>query len=158
MKKFANSAVQSNKICGKVRKSQRQNFATKVRKSIKSFKMYHLKEKCKKIWNQERSNMSIRYFGLFCKTCNTSWPLFVTHCRIVSFQGLRLKVFTFSDNPSAENSKLSAESGRQRLQLLECIKRFINYAKLWILGKTSTIWLKTLLKGYELPKRFIRFT
>ena len=48
VKKFANSAVQSNKICGKVRKSQRQNFATKVRKSIKSFKMYHLKEKCKK--------------------------------------------------------------------------------------------------------------
>ena len=32
-----------------------------------------------------------------------------------------LIVFVFSDNLSAENSKLSAESGLQRLQLLECL-------------------------------------
>ena len=35
---------------------------------------------------------------------------------------LRLIVFAFSDNLSAENSKLSAESGHQRLQLLECMR------------------------------------
>ena len=50
----------SEKLCGvcfsvtkksaeKVRKSQHKNFATKVRKSIKSLKMHHLKAKCKKI-------------------------------------------------------------------------------------------------------------
>ena len=32
-----------------------------------------------------------------------------------------LIVFAFSDSLSAENSKLSAESGLQRLQLLECM-------------------------------------
>ena len=32
-----------------------------------------------------------------------------------------LIVFAFSDNLSAENSKLSAESGLQGLQLLECV-------------------------------------
>ena len=60
--------------------------------------------------------------GFFARLFNTSWPLFVTHCRIVSFQRLRLIVFAFSDNISAENYKLSAESGLQRLQLLECMK------------------------------------
>ena len=50
----------SEKVCGvcfsvtkksaeKVRKSRHKNFATKVRKSIKSLKMHHLKAKCKQI-------------------------------------------------------------------------------------------------------------
>ena len=50
----------SGKVCGvcfsdtkksaeKVRKSRHENFATKVRKSIKSLKMHHLKAKCIKI-------------------------------------------------------------------------------------------------------------
>ena len=59
--------------------------------------------------------------GFSTRLFNTSWPLIVTHCIIVSFQGLRLIVFAFSDNPSAENSKLSAESGRPGLVLLECM-------------------------------------
>ena len=33
----------------KVRKSRHKNFATKVRKSIKSLKMHHLKAKCQQI-------------------------------------------------------------------------------------------------------------
>ena len=41
--------------------------------------------------------------------------------RIVSFQGLRLIVFAFSDNLSAENCKLSAESGLPVLPLLGCM-------------------------------------
>ena len=61
--------------------------------------------------------------GFSARLFNTSWPLFVTHCRIVSFQGLRLIFFAFSDNLSAENYKLSAQSGLQRLQLLECMLR-----------------------------------
>ena len=40
---------------------------------------------------------------------------------IVIFQGLRLIVFASSDNLSAENYKLSAESGLQRLSLLGCM-------------------------------------
>ena len=50
----------SGKVCGvcfsvpkrsaeKVRKSRHENFASKVRKSIKSLKMHHLKAKCIKI-------------------------------------------------------------------------------------------------------------
>ena len=40
-------------------------------------------------------------------------------------------VFAFSDNLSAENLKLSAESGLQRLQLLECMgKTEMRFAKL----------------------------
>ena len=57
----------SGKVCGvcffsdkksaeKVCKSRHQNFATKVRKSIKSLKMHHLKAKCIKIWHQEHVN------------------------------------------------------------------------------------------------------
>ena len=42
-----------------------------------------------------------------------SSPLFLIYCRFDSFRVLR--------NLSAENSKLSAESGLQRLQLLECM-------------------------------------
>ena len=57
----------------------------------------------------------------FARLFNTSWPLFVTHCRIVSFQGVRLIVFAFSDNLSAENYKLSAESGLPGLSFLECM-------------------------------------
>ena len=49
VKQFAESAFQSQKICGKVRKSRHKNFATKIRKSIKSLKMHHLKAKCQKI-------------------------------------------------------------------------------------------------------------
>ena len=37
-KKSADSTFQSQKICGKVRKSQRQHFATRVRNSIKSLR------------------------------------------------------------------------------------------------------------------------
>ena len=57
----------SGKVCGvcfsvtkksaeKVRKSLHKNFASKVRKSIKSLKMHHLKAKCIKIWHQEHVN------------------------------------------------------------------------------------------------------
>ena len=57
----------SVKICGvcfsvtqksaeKVRKSRHENFASKVRKSIKSLKMHHLKAKCIKIWHKEHVN------------------------------------------------------------------------------------------------------
>ena len=57
----------SGKVCGvcfsvtkksaeKVRKSRHKIFATKVRKSIKSLKMHHLKAKCIKIWHQEHDN------------------------------------------------------------------------------------------------------
>ena len=59
--------------------------------------------------------------GFFARLFNTSWPLFVTHNRIVSFQGVRLLVFAFSDNLSAENYKLSAESGLPGLSFLECM-------------------------------------
>ena len=48
-KKYADSAFQSKKSAEKVRKSQQQNFEIKVRKSIKSLKMYDLKAKFKKI-------------------------------------------------------------------------------------------------------------
>ena len=41
---------------------------------------------------------------------SASWSLFATHCTSVSFWVPRLIVFVFSDNLSAENSKLSAES------------------------------------------------
>ena len=39
----------TNKSAEKVRKSRRNDFATNVRKSIKSLKMHHLKAKCIKI-------------------------------------------------------------------------------------------------------------
>ena len=38
-----------------------------------------------------------------------------------------LILFAFSDNLSAENSKLSAESRLQRLQLLECMAMMDDY-------------------------------
>ena len=60
--------------------------------------------------------MIIRDFGLFARLFNTSWPLFVTHCRIVSFQGLTLIVFVFSDNLSAENLNFSADFYIQLIQ------------------------------------------
>ena len=44
--KFAESAFQSQKSAKKVRKSRHKNFATKVRKSIKSLKIHHWKAKC----------------------------------------------------------------------------------------------------------------
>ena len=102
----------SGKVCGvcfsvtknsadKMRKSWHKNFATKVPKSIKSLKMHHSKAKCIKLWHQEHVNQR---FSAFCQRLfKTSGPLFVTHCRIVSFQGLRLIVFAFSENLSAEN-------------------------------------------------------
>ena len=62
--------------------------------------------------------------GFFARLFNTSWPLFVTHSRIVSFQGVRLIVFAFSDNLSAENYKLSAESGLPGLSFLECMGKY----------------------------------
>ena len=96
----------SGKVCGvcfsvtknsaeKMRKSWNKNFATKVPKSIKSLKMHHSKAKCIKLWHQEHVNQR---FSAFCQRLfKTSGPLFVTHCRIVSFQGLRLIVFAFSE-------------------------------------------------------------
>ena len=41
-------------------------------------------------------------------------PLFITHFRIDRCQVLKLIVFVFSDNLSAENEKLSADSGNPR--------------------------------------------
>ena len=76
-----------SKICRKIAKIGK----TKLRQSINSLKMHHSKVKCQKI------------LDFSAKLFNTSWPLFATHCRIVSFQGLRLIVFAFSDNLSAEN-------------------------------------------------------
>ena len=45
----------------------------------------------------------------------------MTNFRIFCSWVLRLIVFAFSDNLSAENSKLSAEFVLQLLQLLECM-------------------------------------
>ena len=67
--------------------------------------------------------------GLAKVHCGATPPsvmvLFVTHFRIVSFQGPRLIVFAFSDNLSAENYKLSAESGLPGLSFLECMHLFL---------------------------------
>ena len=59
---------------------------------------------------------------MLCKTClhtlvfeDASSPLVLTYCIA------ELIFFAFSDNLSAENSKLSADSGLQRIQLLECM-------------------------------------
>ena len=62
----------------------------------------------------ESKNVLIRDFGFFCKTFKHCFTYTITHCIMVCFQVLRLIVLAFSDNSSAE-------SGLQRLQLLECM-------------------------------------
>ena len=84
----------------------------KVRKSIKSLKHGSLKAKDLK---------PRTYFGLFYKTFQFLLNCFLTHCRIDSFQILRLIVLALSHNLSAEKSKLSVESGIKGLLLLECM-------------------------------------
>ena len=66
--------------------------------------------------------MIIRDFGLFARLFNTSWPLFVTHCRIVSFQGLRLIVFCVLRQSCCGKFEFSAESGHPGHPLLGCMK------------------------------------
>ena len=65
--------------------------------------------------------MLIRDFGLFCKTSQH----FLTF--ICNRLDLRLTVFAFSDNLSAEHYKLSAKSGLQGLSLLGCMKNFYEF-------------------------------
>ena len=104
------------KSAEKVRKSQHYNFATTVRKSIKVSKCTIPKQNVKR---SDTRNMLIRDFGLFLQYFST--PLFVTHCRIVSFQGLRVRLTV-----SAFTDKLSAESGLPGLSLLECMLIILN--------------------------------
>ena len=80
--------------------------------------MHHLNIKC-----QSKSRIVLYYDYMLYKTFlhtlvfkDASSPLFLTYCRI--------DIFCFSDNLSAENSNLSAESGIQRIQLLECMLPF----------------------------------
>ena len=61
------------------------------------------------------------YDYMLCKTFlhtlvfeDASSPLFLTYCRFF--------FFAFPDNLAAENSKLSADSGIQRIQFLECMR------------------------------------
>ena len=65
--------------------------------------------------------MLIRDMGFSARLVSTSWPYFEAYCQIVSFWAFKLIVFAFSNNLSAENSKLSAEFVLQLLQLLECM-------------------------------------
>ena len=73
--------------------------------------MHHLKIKCQ---SESRSvfiltaNLNAR---LFYKLWSAKMPLHLAE----------LIFFAFSDNLSAENSKLSADSGIQRIQFLECM-------------------------------------
>ena len=71
--------------------------------------------------------MLIRDMGFSARLVSTSWPLFETYCRIVSFGVFKLIVFAFSNNLS-ENSKLSAEFV---LQLLECMQQTIGGHIVW---------------------------
>ena len=70
--------------------------------------------------NVKRSETKNFYASLF-NTKSSDWPLFITHCRIDSWQILRLIVIAFWENLSAENSKLSADSGIHGIPLLECL-------------------------------------
>ena len=62
----------------------------------------------------------------FCKTCQHLLTFIcICICRIVvNFRVLSRIFFAFSDNPSAENSKLSVNSGNHGILLLECMYGF----------------------------------
>ena len=66
----------------------------------------------------ETKNMLIRDMGFSARLVSTSWPLFETHCRIVIFWAFKLIIFAFSNNLSAANLKLSADSG---IKLFGCM-------------------------------------
>ena len=60
--------------------------------------------------------MLIRDMGFSARLVSTSWPLFETYCRIVSFWVLKLIVFTFPNNRSNSNCLRSLYSSYSSFQ------------------------------------------
>ena len=107
-KKFWDSAFQSQKICEKSKQIAQTKFLDKSASINKKYKDAPFKRKLSKY-------LKPSYIVGFLQDFPTLLDLYLFKLSETE------TVLVFSDNPSVENSKLSLESGLQRLPLLECV-------------------------------------